>query len=86
VNKDQAYHQRALACLKALRTPAGASAEDPVKELYSVIDNAFESQFALLVAELEDSKHRLNQIQQLDPQRHTLADAQAIINHNGTAH
>ena len=83
MNKDQAYHQIALACLKALRTPAGASAEDPVKELYSVIDNAFESQF---VAELEDSKHRLNQIQQLDPQRHTLADAQAIINYNGTAH
>ncbi len=86
MNKDQAYHQIALACLKALRTPAGASVEDPVKELYSVIDNAFESQFALLVAELEDSKRRLSQIQQLDPQRHTLADAQAIIHHNGTTH
>ena len=84
MNKDQAYHQIALACLKALRTPAGASAEDPVKELYSVIDNAFESQFALLVAELEDSKHRLNQIQQLDPQRHTLADAQATDSYLNT--
>lgn len=86
MNKDQAYHQIALACLKALRTPAGVSAEDPVKELYAVIDDAFNKQFALLVAELEDHRHRLSLIQQLDPQRHSLADAQAIIQHNGTAH
>ena len=86
MNKDQAYHQIALACLKALKDPKEASAEDPVKNLYAVIDEAFEQQFALLLAELEDCKQRLSAIDQLNPERHTLADAQAISGSQGTAH
>jgi len=86
VNKDQAYHQIALACLKALRNSGAASAEDPVKQLYAVIDQAFEQQFTLLLTELEDCKERLSAIEQLNPERHTLADAQAIARARGTAH
>ncbi|MAK92123.1 MAG: hypothetical protein CMI08_01470 [Oceanospirillaceae bacterium] len=86
MNKDQAYHQIALACLKALKDPKAASAEDPVKNLYSVIDQAFEQQFALLLAELDDCKQRLNAIDQLDPKRNSLADAQVIATAKGTAH
>jgi hypothetical protein len=85
VNKDQAYHQIALACLKALKSTS-ASSEDPVKQLYSVIDEAFEQQFALLMVELEAQKARLNEIASLDPASHSLADAQAIARHNGIAH
>ena len=86
MNKDQAYHQIALACLKALKSPSKATSEDPVKSLYSVIDKAFEQQFALLLAELETSRERLKQIQALDPSHHSLADAQAIASKNNIAH
>lgn len=86
MNRDQAYHQIALACLKALKTPSAAAAEDPVKALYDVIDQAFEQQFALMLAELDDCRTRLSHISSLDPARHTLADAQVIAAHQGTAH
>ncbi len=86
MNKDQAYHQIALACLKALRNPNAAEAEDQIQMLYKVIDQAFEQQFALVLAELEDCKARLSQIESLDPAHNTLADAQAIASHQGTAH
>lgn len=86
MNKDQAYHQIALACLKALKTPANVANEDPVKSLYEVIDQAFEQQFALLMVELESNRERLNQIAALDPAHHSLADAIAIARQNSTAH
>jgi len=86
VNKDQAYHQIALACLKSLRDNPTAASKDKAQELFDTIDQAFQSQFALVLAELEDAKQRLALIDQLDPQQHSLADAQAIINAKGTAH
>ena len=86
MNKDQAYHQIALACLKTLREGGNASSQDQVKVLYDTIDSAFQSQFALILAELEDAKHRLNLIAALDPAHDSLSDAQDIINNNGTAH
>tara|TARA_Y100001949_G_scaffold176530_1_gene190136 strand:+ start:3432 stop:3692 length:261 start_codon:yes stop_codon:yes gene_type:complete len=86
LNKDQAYHQIALACLKTLRSGNAASNEDTAKALYESIDAAFEQQFALVLAELQDSQARLNAIKHLDPNRHSLADALEIIDHNGTAH
>ncbi len=46
MNKDQMYHNIALACLKTLREGGNAEAEDKVKVLYNAIDQAFESQFA----------------------------------------
>lgn len=86
MNKDHAYHQIALACLKALRTPAAAQARDPAQALYEVIDNAFRQQNALLLAELDDCQQRLNQIRALDGQRHTLADAQLIAHKTRSSH
>ena len=86
MNKDQAYHQIALACLKALRSPSPAVNEDPAKALYSVIDDAFSRQTALLLAELEDYRHRLDAIAALDPQRHSLADAQNIARKQEQSH
>lgn len=86
MNKDQAYHQIALACLKTLReTPAGES-DDRISSLYQAIDEAFQSQLGLLAEELEQHRQRLQLISQLDPKQHTLADAQAIANTNETAH
>jgi len=85
VNKDQAYHQIALACLKTLRN-TNASSDDAVAELYGAIDEAFQGQFALLLTELEENRERLNRICELDPNSHTLADAQAIAEVRGTAH
>ena len=85
MNKDQIYHQIALASLKTLRQ-TNADSQDQVKALYEAIDVAFESQFTLLVTELEDAKARLNQIAALDPAQHSLKDAQAIISQSGTAH
>jgi len=86
VNKDQMYHNIALACLKTLREGGNAEAEDKVKVLYNAIDEAFESQFALMVAELEDARARLTHIAALDPAHHSLDDAQAIASADGTAH
>lgn len=86
LNKDQAYHQIALACLKTLRAGGSASNEDAASALYGAIDEAFQQQFALVLAELEDSQARLTAIKHLDPARHTLDDAHQIIDHNGTAH
>jgi len=86
LNKDQAYHQIALACLKTLRAGNAASTEDTATALYGAIDEAFQQQFALVLAELEDSQARLNAIKHLDPAQHSLADAHQIIDHNGTAH
>ncbi|MEQ3693926.1 MAG: hypothetical protein ABNH15_02360 [Alcanivorax sp.] len=86
MNKDQLYHQIAVTCLKTLREGSNAEAGDQVKALYDAIDTAFQSQFALLVTELEDAKERLNHIAALDPERHTLRDAQIIIDQSGTAH
>ncbi len=86
MNKDHAYHQIALACLKALRTPSAAAARDPAQALYEVIDQAFHQQYALLMAELADCQQRLNDIGALDPQRHTLADAQAIVRNTHQSH
>jgi hypothetical protein len=86
VNKDQAYHQIALACLKTLREGGNATSEDQIKALYNAIDTAFQSQFSLVITELEDARHRLKLIAELDPAQHALKDAQDIINNNGTAH
>ena len=86
MNKDQAYHQIALACLKTLRESTSANNKDQAQELYEAIDQGFQSQFALVIAELEDAKQRLNLINQLDPKRHSLDDAQAIASATGTAH
>lgn len=86
MNKDQLYHQIAVTCLKTLREGKSAEAEDQVKALYDAIDTAFQSQFALLVTELDDARERLNHIAALDPDRHSLKDAQIIIDQSGTAH
>ena len=86
MTKDQMYHNIALACLKTLREGGSAEADDKVKALYTAIDEAFESQFSLLVAELEDARGRLTQISALDTSRHSLADAQLIAGAEGTAH
>lgn len=86
MKKDKAYHQIALACLKALRTPRNSSAEDPAAALYDVIDDAFSRQTALLMAELEDYRRRLDAIAALDPQRHSLAEAQAIARPQQASH
>lgn len=86
MNKDNAYHQIALACLKALRTNPNISASNPAKELYDAIDEAFSKQCALLLMELEDSQQRLKAISALNAQQHTLADAQAIANNKSLTH
>lgn len=78
MNKDKAYHQIALACLKTLRTPTNASAQDPTAALFKSIDEAFSAQYDLLLTELADYQARLNAIAALDPTQHKLADAQAI--------
>ncbi|MDO6682474.1 MULTISPECIES: hypothetical protein [unclassified Oceanobacter] len=85
MNKDQAYHQIALACLKSLRNTS-ASSSDAISELYGTIDAAFQQQFALVLTELEDSRARLNRISELDPGTSTLGDAQAIAQSRGTSH
>lgn len=86
MNKDKAYHQIALACLKTLRTNPSVTATSPAKALYEAIDEAFSQQCALLLMELEDSQERLNAISALNEQRHSLADAQAIANKKAQAH
>lgn len=85
MNKDHVYHQIALACLKTLRSPSSATAQDPAKALYHSIDQAFEQQYALLLAELADCQERLNAICALES-HHSLADAQAIANHQTVRH
>lgn len=85
MNKDKAYHQIALACLKTLRNTA-ASRDDAVSELHQAIDVAFQQQFALLLSELNDYRDRLKHIEALDPEQHTLADAQEIAGRKGKAH
>lgn len=85
MNKDQLYHQIALACLKTLRQGQGAAAEDQIQALYQSIDDAFEQQTHLLMVELADAKQRLHTIATLDPQ-HTLTDAQLIAQDDSTAH
>lgn len=86
MNKDQAYHQIALACLKALREPSNVSAESPAQALYNTIDQAFNQQHALLMAELADCYERLKRISALDPAQHSLSDAQAIAHRDNTSH
>lgn len=85
MNKDQAYHQIALACLKTLRNTA-ASKDDAVAELHAAIDVAFQQQFALLLGELNDCRDRLSRIESLDPDQDTLFDAQIIAARQGKAH
>ena len=85
MNKDQTYHQIALACLKTLRSPNNAAAQDPSKALYHSIDQAFEQQYALLLAELADCQERLNAICALETTK-SLADAQAIASHKAVRH
>lgn len=77
MNKDQAYHQIALACLKTLRSTA-ADKQDSVTALHEAIDAAFQEQFALILAELEDQRTRLMLIENLNPEQHGLEDAQQI--------
>lgn len=86
MNKDKAYHQIALACLKTLRTNPSITATSPAKALYDAIDEAFSQQCALLLMELEDSQERLNAISALDDQRHNLADAKAIAKNKTQTH
>lgn len=86
MNKDKAYHQIALACLKTLQEGKGSSSEDQIKSLYEAIDQGFQTQFKLVLTELDDAKARLNYISRLDPEQHNLADAQAIIHQNKTSH
>ncbi|MAE21595.1 MAG: hypothetical protein VXZ05_00265 [Pseudomonadota bacterium] len=86
MNKDQLYHQIALACLKTLREGGNAEADDKVKALYKAIDDAFQAQVSLLATELEDARQRLTTITTLDPARHSLQDAIDIAGAQGTAH
>lgn len=86
MNKDHAYHQIALACLKTLRQNQTNNEKDTVNKLYQAIDQAFEQQHALLMVAMEQMQAKIDQIEQLDPQQHTLADAQSILRANGTAH
>lgn len=79
MNKDQIYHRIALACLKTLRDGKNTGSEDQVKSLYDAIDQGFEDQFSLLVQELDETKARLDAIARLNPEKHTLDDAHAII-------
>lgn len=78
MNKDQTYHQIALACLKALRQSNNVSSENPTQALYEAIDQAFNEQCALLLMELEESQVRLKAIAALDPERHSLQDAKNL--------
>ncbi|MBE0483188.1 MAG: hypothetical protein IBX52_06760 [Bacterioplanes sp.] len=86
MNKDHAYHQIALACLKTLRQNQTSSEKDTIKQLYQAIDQAFEQQHALMMVEMEQMQAKIDQIEQLDPQQHTLEEAQAFLRANGTAH
>lgn len=86
MNKDKAYHQIALACLKVLKEGGNSSSEDQIKSLYKAIDQGFQTQFGLVLTELDDAKARLNYISRLDPEQHNLVDAQAIITQNKTSH
>lgn len=86
MNKDKAYHQIALACLKALRENPSVSAKSPAKMLYNAIDEAFSQQSALLLMELEDCQQRLKAISALNDQQHNLADAQSIANNKVLTH
>lgn len=86
MNKDQAYHQIALACLKALRSPSHVSSDNPTETLYQAIDQAFSEQFALLLMELEEAQTRLKAIAALDPQRHTLEDAKNLATKTSRPH
>lgn len=86
VNKDHAYHQIALACLKTLQSSQSVSAQDQAHSLYEAIDQAFESQMALVLAELDDCKQRLASIRALQPEHHALGDAHDIIDANQRAH
>lgn len=86
MNKDQAYHQIALACLKVLKNPTGVTQDNPTTALFTAIDEAMRSQYSLLLEELEQSKERLNAICALDPETSTLADAQAIAQERSTKH
>ena len=79
MNKDQIYHKIALACLKTLREGKSANSQDQVKDLYDAIDKGFEEQFSLLVQELDETKARLDAIARLNPEKHNLEDARAII-------
>lgn len=79
MNKDQIYHRIALACLKTLREGKNTDSEDQVKALYDAIDKGFQAQFSLLVQELDETKARLDAIARLNPEKHTLDDAHAII-------
>lgn len=85
MNKDQAYHQIALACLKTLRSGQNAASEDTVKALYETIDTAFEAQYFLLVSELSEAKRRLSDIAALG-EHCTLKDAQLIATSEPAAH
>lgn len=86
MNKDQAYHQIALACLKALRDPANVTANNPADVLYQTIDKAFTEQYSLLMTELEDYHTRLKAISELDTDQHTLADAQRLATTTSRLH
>lgn len=86
MNKDQAYHQIALACLKALRSPSSGTVENPADNLYKVIDQAFNEQFTLLLMELEEAQTRLKAIAALDASKHSLADAQRLATKTSRPH
>ncbi len=79
MNKDQIYHRIALACLKTLRDGNNTGSQDQIKALYEAIDKGFEEQFSLLVQELDETKARLDAIARLNPEKHNLEDARAII-------
>ncbi|MGB1091057.1 MAG: hypothetical protein ACPGYX_02950 [Oceanobacter sp.] len=85
MNKDKAYHQIALSCLKTLRATS-ADKNDAVAELHGAIDKAFQEQFALVLAELEDCQNRLMLINALNPSKHSLTDAQQIAVSRDIAH
>lgn len=86
MNKDHAYHQIALACLKALRESGNATASNPAQLLYSAIDQAFNEQYSLLLTELDHCYDRLKRIAELDPKQHTLADAQQLAQQPSDRH
>lgn len=85
MKKETLYHQIAHACLQVLKSPK-ADNKEQVKDVYNAIDQAFQNQFALLSAELEDCKQRLDLISELDESQHNLQDAQQIARQDKAKH
>lgn len=86
MNKDSIYHQIALACLRTLKSDNNVNKEEQIVNLYQAIDQAFQEQTALVLAELSQAEARLKSISDLSPEHHDLADAQTIARAQQIAH